>query len=83
MRRLNIVCKPVEDSPPPKLVERGSSDSPVKKNNCDKSSAVIGGKLSKIATLLPKSGTLKGTMKIKRKRLFKKCDPRSIVERSS
>lgn len=72
----------MEDSPPPKPVEKGSSDSPVKKNNCDKSSAVIGGRLSKIVTLLPKSGTLKGTMKIKRKRLFKKCDPRSI-ERSS
>lgn len=44
-----------------------------KNENCDKSGLA---KLSKIATLLPKSGTIKGTMKLKRKRLFKKnCDP--------
>lgn len=53
-----------------------SPDITVKNENCDKSSLA---KLSKIATLLPKSGTIKGTIKIKRKRLFKKnCDSRPI-----
>lgn len=37
--------------------------------DCDKSNL---NKLSKIATLLPKGNTIKDTMKIKRKRLFKK-----------
>ena len=51
---------------------------PIKNGNCDKSSGVLGNKLSKMATLLPKGGTLKGTMKLKRKRLFKKCETRPI-----
>lgn len=50
-----------------------------KNENCDKSGSVaLGNKLSKIATLLPKGGTIKGTMKIKRKRLFKKTDTHPI-----
>lgn len=49
-----------------------------KNDSCDKSSIAIGTKLSKIATLLPTSGTIKGKMKFKRKRLFKKCDSHPI-----
>lgn len=46
--------------------------------DCDTGGIAIGAKISKLATLLPKSGTIKGTMKIKRKRLFKKGESRSI-----
>lgn len=45
------------------------SSNGTKKENCDK---ITLNKFSKIATLLPKSNTLKGTIKIKRKRLFKR-----------
>lgn len=67
-KRLNITISP-------------STQESVRKDtrNCDKSGSVaLGNKLSKIATLLPKGGTIKGTMKIKRKRLFKKTDTRPV-----
>lgn len=44
-------------------------------DNCDKSK---GSKLSKIATLLPKTGTIKGKIKMKRKRMFKKHNSHSL-----
>lgn len=46
--------------------------------NCDRRNTAMGNKLSKIATLLPKSGTLKSTMKIKPKRLFKRSDSNKL-----
>lgn len=44
-----------------------------KKQNCDRGTLSIGVKMSKIATLIPNKGTIKGTIKnAKRKRLFTK-----------
>lgn len=58
---------------------KNSAKIPIDNENCDKPSSVaLGTKFSKIATLLPKGGNIKSTMKIKSKRLFKKTRSRSI-----
>lgn len=74
LKRLDIEC----DLPPVSEddTQKNPPKEPIKKENCDKKSIAIGTKLSKIATLLPKGGTIKGTMK--RKKLFKKFDSHTI-----
>lgn len=70
LRRMNL-----SNGSQPKLdskEETGSFDVTKPKDSYKSNNLVSGAKFSKIATLLPKSGTLKGTMKLKRKRLFKK-----------
>lgn len=72
LRRMNLsnASQPLQ---PDSKDEKNSFDVPKQKDSCYKSNNLVSGsKFSKIATLLPKSGTLKGTMKLKRKRLFKK-----------
>lgn len=77
-KRLNITIIPSTQESIKRDV-RNSTKIPIKNESCDKSGSVtMGNKFSKIATLLPKAGTIKGTMKIKRKRLFKKTDSRPI-----
>lgn len=60
------------------LGESNSTNGSVKSDSCDKKKVSKGVKLSTIATLLPKGGTLKNTMRLKPKRLFKKYDSRKI-----
>lgn len=70
-RRLNILdCLPQSDNK--KTTSVSSNVATKQDENCDKKSLA---KFSKIATLLPKSGTIKGTMKPLKhtKRLFKKA----------
>lgn len=77
-KRLNITINPSIQEPIKRDVKNPTKVS-IKNESCDKSGSVtLGNKFSKIATLLPKGGTIKGTMKIKRKRLFKKTDARPI-----
>lgn len=68
-KRLNIKMLPKKAEEKEK--QNDHSATTVRNENCDKKSSH---KLSKLATLLPKSGTLKGTIKIKRKRQNKKSD---------
>lgn len=82
MRRLNINT---DESPPLNECEskhetkKNKPSVLIKGENCDKTKTVdIGTRLSKIATLLPKSATIKDTMKIKRKRLFKRGESRQV-----
>lgn len=72
LKRLDISCDCIEE---PKTNFVDVSNFNQKKGNCDK--GTLGTRMSKIATLLPKSKTIKGTIKMKRKHLFKKHDSRT------
>lgn len=75
LRRLNIEEPlPKQGKHQPQVADSTSA----KNESCDKGSLT---KFSKIATLLPKSGTIKKTIKIKRKRLFKKNTNSHALER--
>lgn len=72
LRRMNL-SNGFQPKPNSKQDEPSSIDVPKQKDSCYKSNNLVSvAKFSKIATLLPKGGTLKGTMKLKRKRLFNK-----------
>lgn len=75
-RRLNLVnvTQPIDKTKDNAPKSNKKIQNLNKSENCDKNSLHLGNKLSKIATLLPKGGTIKGTMKLKRKHLFKKSD---------